>query len=106
MIQDFNPTGLNYGVVSEHPEKIDLNYYDYENGDLMHANGLYYDNVRDLIYVSVNFYSEIWVIPHKYDSDTTKTDLGDLIFRFGNPRTYKGEGNVYFLIIIIPVLLL
>ena len=35
-----------------------------ENGDLMHANGLYYDDVKDVIYVSVNFYSEIWVIPH------------------------------------------
>ncbi len=96
LIQDFNPTGLNYGIVSEHPEKIDLNYYDYENGDLMHANGLYYDDIKDVIYVSVNFYSEIWVVPHKYDTDTTKTDFGDLSFRFGNPRTYKGEGERLF----------
>ena len=51
---------------------------------------------KDLIYVSVNFYSEIWVVPHKYDTDTTKTDLGDLSFRFGNPRTYKGEGERLF----------
>ena len=96
LIQDFNPSALNYGVVSEHPEKIDLNYYDYENGDLMHANGLHYDSQRNVIYVSVNFYSEIWVVPHQYDSVNTKTELGDLSFRFGNPSTYNGQGRRLF----------
>lgn len=61
----------NFGVVAKHPEKIDLNYYENENGDLMHANGLYYDPERDVIFVSVNFYSEVWVVPHQYDMETT-----------------------------------
>ena len=61
--------------VTEHPEKIDLNYHENENGDLMHANGLYYDPKRDVIFVSVNFYSEVWVIPHQFDTIKSKTEL-------------------------------
>ena len=30
----------------------------------MHANGIDYDSDKDIIYVSVNAYSEIWVIDH------------------------------------------
>ena len=96
MVQEFDATVLNFGSVAAHPEKIDLNYSDSENGDLMHANGLYYDADRDVIFLSVNFYSENWVIPHQYDMEKTKTDLGDLVYRFGNPRTYKGEGERLF----------
>ena len=96
LIQDFDPAALNFGTVADHPEKIDLNYLSAENGDLMHANGLYYDASRDVIFLSVNFYSEIWVIPHQYDRENTKTDLGDLVYRFGNPRTYKGDGERLF----------
>ena len=30
----------------------------------MHANGLDYDPINDVIYLSVNYYDEIWVIDH------------------------------------------
>lgn len=96
VIQEFDATALNFGSIADHPEKIDLNYSNSENRDLMHANGLYYDADRDVIFLSVNFYSEIWVIPHQYDMEKTKSDLGDLVYRFGNPRTYKGEGERLF----------
>ena len=39
----------NYAKISEYPQKIDLNYNQIENGDLMHANGLCYDRKRNLI---------------------------------------------------------
>ena len=48
----------------------------------MHANGLFYDELRNVIYLSVNFFSEVWVIPHSYSTDENKTDLADLSFRF------------------------
>jgi len=92
LIQEEDPTASNFGVVAEHPEKIDLNYYENENGDLMHANGLYYDPERDVIFVSVNFYSEVWAVPHQYDTETTTGPQGDLVFRFGNPEAYQGSG--------------
>ena len=96
LIQDFDSNALNFGVISEHPEKINLNYHNSENGDLMHANGLFYDKKRDMIYLSVNFYSEVWAIPHNYDTITTKTDKGDLNFRFGNPEAYNSLGKRLF----------
>ncbi|MEK9566865.1 MAG: aryl-sulfate sulfotransferase [Flavobacteriaceae bacterium] len=88
LIQDHAEDGLNFGEVAAHPKKIDLNYYPNDNGDLMHANGLYYDAEKDVIFLSVNFYSEVWVIPHQYDTETTATAAGDLLFRFGNPQAY------------------
>ena len=96
LIQDFEQSSSNFGSVTEHPEKIDLNYHENENGDLMHANGLYYDPKRDVIFVSVNFYSEVWVIPHQFDTIKSKTELGDLVFRFGNPNAYGGSGDRLF----------
>ena len=96
LIQDFDSSASNYGVIADHPEKIDLNYYEEENGDLMHANGLYYDTTREVIYLSVNFYSEVWVIPHQYDTETTRGPSGDLVFRFGNSSAYKGEDERLF----------
>ena len=88
LIQDSSSSLSNFGSIEDHPEKIDLNYDLNDTGDLMHANGLFYDTVRDMIYLSVNFYSEVWVIPHSYNTEETKSELGDLQFRFGNPSTY------------------
>ncbi len=59
LIQDLDNTKENYGVISENPQLVDLNYVSDENGDIMHANGLDYDSKNDLIFLSVNFYSEI-----------------------------------------------
>ncbi|MRX63254.1 aryl-sulfate sulfotransferase [Maribacter luteus] len=104
LIQDIDSTKSNYGSISDNPQKIDINYYDDERGDLMHANGLDYDPNRDLIFLSVNFYSEVWVLDHS----TTKTEAaletggnynkgGSLIYRFGNPTAYKNnKGNRLF----------
>ena len=96
LIQEFDLNKLNYGKISEFPQKIDLNYNQIENGDLMHANGLCYDQKRNLIYLSVNFYSEIWAIPHQYDTQTTKTEKGDLAFRFGNPNAFDSSDKRIF----------
>lgn len=104
LIQDLDNTKENYGVISENPQLVDLNYVSDENGDIMHANGLDYDSKNDLIFLSVNFYSEIWVIDHS--TTTTEASMhtggnynkgGDLIYRFGNPSAYdNSEGQSLF----------
>ena len=60
----------------------------------MHANGIAYDAQNDLIYLSVNFYSEVWVIDHSVTTQEAATHEGgnfglggDLVYRFGNPST-------------------
>ena len=61
----------------------------------MHANALAYDAKNDAILISVNFYSEIWVIDHSTTSEEAAGSTGgafgkggDLIYRFGNPSAY------------------
>ncbi|WP_236973356.1 aryl-sulfate sulfotransferase [Maribacter sp. 6B07] len=109
IVQNVDASKSKYGLVNENPQLININYVDIlrddENpdGDIMHANGLDYDEDNDLIYLSVNNYSEIWVIDHSTTVDESETSSGgrygkggDLIYRFGNPNTYDNEGNRLF----------
>lgn len=96
LVQEFDDTKLNYGVVSDNPQRINLNYDIPQDGDFMHANGLDYDASKDVIYLSMNNYSEVWVIDHSTTSlEATGTTGGtygkggDLLYRFGNPTTYN-----------------
>ena len=92
IIQNNNPELDNFGDPSENWKKIDLNKNPIlDNGDIMHANGIDYDNERDLIYLSVNFYNEIWVIDHSTSIDQAAGSTGgnygvggDLVYRFGD----------------------
>jgi hypothetical protein len=110
LIQDHDPAKSNYGVVSQHPELIDLNYipknggWPQAQGDLMHANAIAYDEINDVIFISVNFYSEVWVIDHSTTNEEASGHVGgaygkggDLVYRFGNPGTYENtNGNRLF----------
>jgi len=89
IIQDYDASKLSYGDILQNKQLIDINYALRENGDIMHANGIFYDKSRDAIFVSINHYSEVWVIDHQYNSVETSGTLGDLLFRLGNPRAYK-----------------
>ncbi|QHI38477.1 hypothetical protein IMCC3317_38700 [Kordia antarctica] len=95
IVQDEDPALLNYGVVSQNPHKIHINYNPASNGDIMHANGFDYDETKDVIYLSVNFFSEVWVIDHSTTTAEATTSTGgnygkggDLLYRFGNPLAY------------------
>lgn len=100
LIQDFSDTRENFGSVADNPQLIDLNYAadmgENMEGDIMHANGISYDEKNDLIYLSVNFYHEVWVIDHSVTTEEAATHTGgtqnkggDLIYRFGNPKAYR-----------------
>ncbi len=96
LIQDHDATKDNFGDISQNPQLIDINYHYDDRGDIMHANGMDYDPATDLIYLSINFYSEIWVIDHSTTTAEAATHTsgnynkgGDLVYRFGNPTTYK-----------------
>ncbi|NAS14191.1 aryl-sulfate sulfotransferase [Poritiphilus flavus] len=100
LIQDIDDTKENFGVISGNPQLIDLNYVPNEKGDIMHANGIAYDAVNDLIFISVNFYHEVWVIDHSTTTAEAASDSGgnygkggDLIYRFGNPEAYKNTAG-------------
>ncbi len=100
LVQDTDSNFPNYGQINENPQLIDHSYNLKEDGDIMHANGIDYDNINDVIYLSVNFYSEVWVIDHNITtaesashSGGTYGKGGDLIYRFGNPEAYNNESG-------------
>lgn len=95
LIQDQDPTKEDFGALSSHPQRINVNYVKDQVG-FMHANGIDYDAARDLIFISVRYYSEIWVIDHNTTTQEAKGEKGDLVYRFGNPEAYGGEGPRLF----------
>ena len=103
LIQDADNTKMNFGSVSNNPQLIDINFNNLDNGDIMHANAIEYDEKNDIIFISVNFYHEVWVIDHSTTTDQAKTDTGgnynkggNLLYRFGNPSTSKNTGTQLF----------
>ena len=79
MIQDVDPTKPNYGVVADHPERIDINAGG-TRSDWLHANSVRYNAKRDEVMISIHNLHEIWIISRK---------TGDIVYRYGNPLNYK-----------------
>ena len=95
LIQDVDSTKPNYGVVSEHPELLDINLGSVMGGDWMHCNTIDYNEERDEIVLTSHNLHEIYVIDH---STTTAEAAGhtggrsgkggDLLYRWGNAQNY------------------
>lgn len=98
IIQDYDSSKDNYGIVADHPELIDINFVG--SRELNHMNSIDYNEEFDQIMLSVNNYNEIWVIDH---STTTAEAAGhtggnsgmggDILYRWGNPQTYNAGGS-------------
>lgn len=98
LIQDFDPTKENYGVVEEHPELLDINYGINEGkyrADWNHINSIDYNEKFDQIVLSAHNQHEIWIIDHSTTTEEAAGHSGgnsgkggDLLYRYGNPRTY------------------
>ena len=95
LIQDFDNTKANFGVVGDHPELINVNFPVVATNDWNHCNGMDYNAEFDQIVISSQQNSEVWVIDH---STTTAEAAGhtggnsgkggDLLYRWGNPQAY------------------
>ena len=104
IIQEADDTKANFGVVADNPQLINVNYVPNERGDITHGNGISYDASKDLIYLSSNFFHEIWVIDHSTTTAEAAASSGgnfdkggDLLYRFGNPEAYNNpEGTRLF----------
>ncbi|MBK9182948.1 MAG: aryl-sulfate sulfotransferase [Ignavibacteria bacterium] len=79
LIHDFDETKLFYGVISEHPEKLNINTGDLRT-DWLHFNSVRYSPERDEILVSVHNLDEVIVISRA---------TGSIVYRWGNPSNYK-----------------
>lgn len=99
LIQDFDATKLNYGVVADHPELLDLNFANNYNQDFIHTNSIDYNASLDQILISARHLNEVFIIDHSTTtaesashSGGTYNRGGDFLWRWGNPRVYK-QGN-------------
>ncbi len=97
LIQDIDASLSNYGVISDHPELIDLNYpHDISRVDLFHANAIDYNEERDQIVINFRNYDEFYIIDHSTTTEEAaghsggKAEMGgDILYRYGNPLAYQ-----------------
>ncbi|MDP6908568.1 MAG: aryl-sulfate sulfotransferase [Flavobacteriales bacterium] len=99
IVQDFDPTKDNYGVVADNPQLIDINYPNNNNptinSDWLHINSVDYNPELDQIVLSSHNTHELWVIDHSTTTSEaaghtggTYSSGGDLLYRWGNPQAY------------------
>lgn len=96
LIQDFDSSKSNYGVVAEHPERVDINFTFRTVPDWLHSNAIDYHPGLDQIMISPRFNSEIWIIDHSTTTEEAASSSGgnsgkggDLLYRWGNPLAYR-----------------
>mmetsp|Transcript_2085 Transcript_2085/g.4307 ORF Transcript_2085/g.4307 Transcript_2085/m.4307 type:complete len:531 (-) Transcript_2085:44-1636(-) len=95
LVQNFDNTKPNFGVVADHPELLDMNFDNGNGSNLIHANALDYNEDLDQLAFSSRSLSEVFVI----DKSTTTAEAashtggtygkgGDFLWRWGNPEVY------------------
>ena len=96
LIQDFDATKDNYGVVEDHPELFDANFDDDDTPNFTHINGVDYNPEFDQIVISVRNINEVLIIDHSTTSAEAAGHTGgnsgkggDLLYRWGNPASYR-----------------
>jgi hypothetical protein len=122
LVQDFDATKSNYGVIKDYPRKININTHsieaesgpimdeeqieqmkamgvmtsnanvDNQRSDITHVNAVAYNAELDQIAFSCPGFNEIYIIDHSISTEEAKGVAGDLLYRWGNPQNYGG-GN-------------
>jgi Ca2+-binding EF-hand superfamily protein len=97
LIQDHDAAKRNHGVVSAHPELIDLNFTQTPPvaHDWSRIDAVAYNADFDQIMLTVRNFGEIWILDHGTSaaeaaghSGGKRGHGGDLLYRWGNPQTY------------------
>ena len=98
LVQDFDSTKANYGVVADHSELVDINFTPTGTAyaDWMHSNAVRYNPQFDQILIDVRDLGEMWVIDHSTTAEQARGHTGghygmggDLLYRWGNPQAYR-----------------
>ena len=97
LIQDFDSTKANYGVISDNPEKVNLNWdRNLAKADWLHSNAMDFNADLNQIMLSVPYFDEFWVIDHTTTTAEAASSAGgfggrggDLMYRWGNPAAYN-----------------
>ena len=109
LIQDYDASKDNYGIVSDHPELMDINAISSSGGgpgggpgggDWFHVNGVDYNETLDQLVFSSRHASELFIIDHSTSSAEAAGHTGgnsgmggDFLYRWGNPGNYGSSGS-------------
>ncbi len=106
MIQDVSQDLPNYGMITDHPELININYAtvgssggggggNQPHADWFHMNAVDYNEELDQIIFSSPRMNEFYIIDHSTTTEEASSHLGgnsgmggDFLYRWGNPRVY------------------
>jgi len=99
MIQGFDETKDDFGVIADHPELWDINSGN-AGIDWIHFNSIDYNPTLDQIVLSSRHLNEVYILDHS----TTTTEAasheggnsgkgGDILYRWGNPENYGRGGE-------------
>lgn len=89
LIQDKDPSLDNYGVITEHPERINANFNEHlANPDRFHANSIDYSPEREHIILNVRNLNEFLIIDYNTTTEEAAGPKGDILYRYGNPEMY------------------
>ena len=97
LVQDFDSTKLNYGVITQNPDLLNINFYK-ANGknDWLHCNSIDYNEELDQIVIGSRALSEFYVIDHSTTTLEAASSSGGIynkggnfLFRWGNPQSYN-----------------
>ncbi len=98
LVQEFDSTKNNFGIVGQHPELLHLNFpgIGVPNYDWLHMNSIAYNEQLDQIVLSTHNFNELWIIDHSTTTAEAASHSGgnsgkggDLLYRWGNPQTYN-----------------
>jgi len=96
LIQDYDSTKSNFGIVEGFPELLDINFPTNNASDWMHANGINYSPQLDQIVISSKNTNELLVIDHSTTTIEAASHNGgnsgmggDILYRWGNPIVYR-----------------
>jgi len=94
LVQDFDSTKDNFGDISSHPERLNINYT-IGDANFNHINALFYIEPFDQIVFSSRRFSEVFVLDHSTTTQEAKESSGglynkggDILYRWGNPEAY------------------
>ncbi|MBT8232181.1 MAG: aryl-sulfate sulfotransferase [Bacteroidia bacterium] len=103
LIQDVDSTLSTYGVISDHPELINMNldFSGFGNSpDWNHCNAIDYNPELDQIIINSRNFNEFWIIDHSTTTEEAASHSGgrygkggDILYRWGNPVNYN-RGSV------------
>ena len=105
LIQDVDSNLVNYGIISMHPELIDINLGEMPLAQLgiadwTHTNSIDYNVHLDQIIISSRNMSEFYIIDHSTTTQEAAGHVGgnsgkggDILYRWGNPANYGRGGT-------------